>query len=571
MKWSFHGTLTEQPVAKLIGEIANLHLTGLLRLLRDDSAKAIYFESGAPVFAASDNPSEQLEHKLLLSGLVPAELIDEARRRSLTPQALGWNLVDVGALSQSAMEQSVRELATEIILSVFEWEQGDYTFYEDSQLDLEVKLDWRPAEFILVGARRAAKRESVAAAIAPAKARLIQCNAGPDSIGGAATLNSSEAFVLSSIATSTTVDEISTLTGLSESESRSAICVLVALGLLRLEAQNKGTEGDGQKLPDEPKSRAAEKSACRSSNGDESGGTSVERVLERISRQLSSIASANYYGILGIERIAPAGSITSAYQEMKQSVDLLRSRWPDHEELTQALDSLIGKIDEAYETLRDPVKRTAYDWPLSGGPGGTKAPKKSNATRSVARRTAAPISVSHPLSAPSPVSFNLKGKPAAQMTIMGARQVPDALALAEEHYRRGRARFDRSDFHGAEYLFRLALKLDPSQSRYYFYLGVTLSMLAQARHSRHSHTHDTGCHVNCTLGGALARNPRLRHEAEQHMLKAAELDRSNPEIRLRLARLYQDSGMEKKAGHYFLETLMLDASNPIALRELGIG
>jgi Tfp pilus assembly protein PilF len=54
------------------------------------------------------------------------------------------------------------------------------------------------------------------------------------------------------------------------------------------------------------------------------------------------------------------------------------------------------------------------------------------------------------------------------------------------------------------------------------------------------------------------------------MLRAAELDRSNPEIRLTLARIYQEAGMEKKAGHYYLETLMIDASNAAALKALGI-
>src|SRR5262249_14625566 len=146
----------------------------------------------------------------------------------------------------------------------------------------------------------------------------------------------------------------------------------------------------------------------------------------------------------------------------------------------------------------------------------------------------------------------------------------DPIAMAEDQYKRGRKRFDRNDFHGAVHLFREAATLDPSQARYHFHLGIALSILAQARHPRHSHTHEVGCHVTCMLGGGLARNPRLRHEAERHMLKAAELDRSNAEIRLRLARLYQEAGMEKKAGHYFLETLMLDTGNTIAMRELGM-
>jgi Flp pilus assembly protein TadD len=142
--------------------------------------------------------------------------------------------------------------------------------------------------------------------------------------------------------------------------------------------------------------------------------------------------------------------------------------------------------------------------------------------------------------------------------------------MAQEYYDRGRACFDRKDFHSAVHLFREAAKLDDSHARYHYYLGVTLAIMSQARKEHHSHTHGKGCHVTCLLGVGLVRNQRVRREAEQHMLKAAELDRMNPEIRLRLALLYRDAGMEKKAEHYFLDTLLLDASNPVALRELGI-
>jgi Flp pilus assembly protein TadD len=138
---------------------------------------------------------------------------------------------------------------------------------------------------------------------------------------------------------------------------------------------------------------------------------------------------------------------------------------------------------------------------------------------------------------------------------------------AEEQYRRGRAHFDRKDFHSAAHLFREAVNLDPSAGHYHYFLGVTLSVLSQARKA---HNHDEGCHVTCKIGGALVRNQRVRREAEQHLLLAADLDRKNPEIRVRLGLLYKDAGMEKKAEQYFNEALMLDGGNSIALRELGL-
>jgi Flp pilus assembly protein TadD len=65
-------------------------------------------------------------------------------------------------------------------------------------------------------------------------------------------------------------------------------------------------------------------------------------------------------------------------------------------------------------------------------------------------------------------------------------------------------------------------------------------------------------------------NPRVRYEAEQHLLQAAELDPSNIKVRLTLGQLYKEAGLTKKAENSFREALMLDGSNSIALRELGM-
>ena len=132
-------------------------------------------------------------------------------------------------------------------------------------------------------------------------------------------------------------------------------------------------------------------------------------------------------------------------------------------------------------------------------------------------------------------------------------------------YRKGRARYAERDVNGANHLFREACKLDPTQAHYHFYLAMTLVVLSQARRE---HAHHEGCHVTCSLGGALVSNPRMRYEAEQHLLRAAELDPGNAQIPLRLGLLFKEAGLTKKAEHYFQETLLRDCKNKTALFEL---
>lgn len=65
------GYLGEKLLSDLIREIARHKMSGLLRLLQDKSIKAIFFESGAPVFAISNLASEQIECKLFKDARYP--------------------------------------------------------------------------------------------------------------------------------------------------------------------------------------------------------------------------------------------------------------------------------------------------------------------------------------------------------------------------------------------------------------------------------------------------------------------------------------------------------------------
>ena len=62
----------------------------------------------------------------------------------------------------------------------------------------------------------------------------------------------------------------------------------------------------------------------------------------------------DYYGILGVERSAAADAIKKAYRKLARKYHPDVSKDPDGEEKFKA-------VAEAYETLKDPDKRTAYD------------------------------------------------------------------------------------------------------------------------------------------------------------------------------------------------------------------
>jgi DNA-binding IclR family transcriptional regulator/tetratricopeptide (TPR) repeat protein len=407
----------------------------------------------------------------------------------------------------------------------------------------------------------AGQPDEITSTLLPPDATLVQANASTSSFPGGVGLSSLEGFVLSSIAGPTQVRDLAAVTGLPEAKAQNAIGVLLKFGLLRLDGG--ATNGNAAEKPDQ--SNVAAEQTC-GSNGDRSAGASVEWAMELVAGKLKS---TDHYGVIGVERIAPSARIAAAYQELKEKVESFLTRWPDHSELSHNAGSLIARMEEAYETLSDPEKRRAYDRPPSAA-GARRTAKRGKGLKSTIVPAGPEAEAGTFAPAPFSVAFDPDVQPASLVASVKNAPTYDPIVAAADHFNKGKARFDRNDFHTGVHHFREAARLDPSKPDHHYYLAVTLSILAQARHERHSHTHDIGSHVTCTLGGGLARNPRLRREAEQHLLKALELDRKNPEITIRLARLYQDAGIQKKSSHYFLETLLLDPSNPTALRELGL-
>src|SRR5205085_6302981 len=124
------GQLGAKLVTDLIREIAQKQESGLLRLTRGKTIKAIFFDNGEPKFAISNLTGEQLDHLLINQSLVSPEQIEAAKVRDGKVPRLAGVLVEMGVLSAEAMRKAVRQQVMEIILSLFEWTQGDYQLDE---------------------------------------------------------------------------------------------------------------------------------------------------------------------------------------------------------------------------------------------------------------------------------------------------------------------------------------------------------------------------------------------------------------------------------------------------------
>jgi curved DNA-binding protein CbpA len=494
---------------------------------RGKAIKAVFFEGGIPRFAISNLTTEQLEHKLASDGLASAEQIEHARKLAGKANQLGPALVQMGALTDDLMRKAVRDQVMAIVMSLFEWDQGDYVFDERIRADHQVTLDCTAADILLEGARHAANIHPIADAIAPPDGVVIRSRMNGSRMD-TGKLMPIESYVLSRIDTPTAVSEVGALSGVPEEDARRAVCALVAAGLLKLASDEKDEDEE-----------AADKTEA-----------SMEELRDEVSRRLHFFTTADHYEVLEITRQSTTGDIKTAYYGLAKKFHPDRyHEVPRDSELRGQLEAVFSKLTQAYDVLKEPAQRAAYDAQIRKPSGALRkqAPipltpdvrvderKLSTATR----KTGALIQPSGQRSTDSAAAASTQHVAHETQPDIPAAGAP-AGRTAEYYFQQGRARFERKEYHAAVHLLREAVKLDPARPQYHLHLGV-----------------------------ALITNPRTRREAEQHLAKSAELDPYNSQVRAKLGMVYKEAGLPKKAEHYFREALNIDPENRVAKRELG--
>ena len=524
------GQLGEKLVPNLIRDIAQKNSSGLLRLSRGKAIKAIFFESGAPTFAISNLTNEQLDYTLMKDGLATLEQIERAKERAGKTQRLGPVLVEMGVLETGQMRKLVCDQVMGIILSVFEWTQGDYAFDERIRAAHEVTLSLGAADVLLEGARHASDIQDVAELIVPPDAVVLKSRTGAiqSDSGRLAPL---ESYILSRIESPTAASTVGALSGLGEADAHRAVCVLVAAGFLKLLDHEKDDDED-------PASREADES--------------LDRLREEVVRKLHFSNSADFYDVLGVTRHATTAEIKAAYYHLAKKYHPDRYHQRDAGDLRNKLEALFAMITQAYDTLSQSTERAVYDERIRKASGSLAqavsrtvplATSEPAVKESQAPDGDRPGSISSPLDGASGNSETLPPIPVEMpvsepMVSKSTSQLPPA-QMAEVYYQQGRARFERKEYHAAVHLLREAIKLDPNRAPYHYHLGI-----------------------------ALIRNPRTRRDAEMHLSKAAELEPYNAQIRVKLGLLYKEAGLMKRADQYFREALRMDPDNRAAKREI---
>lgn len=502
------GKFGETFVADVIREIHTQALSGVLRLNQGKVLKAIFFEKGLPVFAISNLKSEQIGEALIRFQAILPQNLQDALKFQGTRERLGQTLIRLKYLTPEKLQHGLRQNMSDIICSVFEWTNGEYSFDELARAEHDVKLNVLTADIILEGARRIRDVKFVRNAIYDLKRKVRIGNINELDQRGIH-MQPHEAYVLSRADIPTSVDDLLKICGLAEEKALRAIYGLVAAGILEIDPLACARKQQAQAGEDSKEITKAD--------DDE---VSRKKIREEVTRTFSFYSTADHFEVLGVTRTADSEAIKQAYYKLAKKFHPDRYRHIEDADLTDRLDKILLRLSEAYESLKEEPARKAYLRSIGG------AENQLESEKEAAREE-------------RPAETRRNAERAAEGAAKPSSLTSEA-DQAQFNFDRGVVFLNSGDYGKAADMLREAVRLSPNNIQYRLQLAT-----------------------------ALANNPRWHPEAEEQFRKIIEIDSFNDTYYTKWGIFYQKTNQPEKAREKFEEALSINPASRTALRMLG--
>jgi hypothetical protein len=150
------GILSTTTFPGLIYSILQQRESGVLTLTGEAAEKAVYIQSGRPVFATSNDRDDRVGQIFFKSGQISLESLMSALDASLRgKKRLGTTLVEVGLITPHDLVEGVLAQVRNIVCSLFLWTRGRYRYVPGPlPSDEVITLKLSPGDIILEGIRR---------------------------------------------------------------------------------------------------------------------------------------------------------------------------------------------------------------------------------------------------------------------------------------------------------------------------------------------------------------------------------------------------------------------------------
>jgi tetratricopeptide (TPR) repeat protein len=339
------------PFAVIVGDILQHRRTGSLTVVAGAVRKVLYWSQGELVMAASANPDDSLARVLVQRNVMPAERAREVFGGE--PQDAVSAFHETGVLDLSARQTLLREWLSAQFATLFSLDEGTAAFAEDEPLSPDKRVFLQStAALIIDGIRSITNGLVLRRSIGDLKREIELARDSRFRIEGLPLLDQ-EREVASSLT------EPATIEGLLKRFSNypQAVVAKVVIMMLALGVFKTVEERSHQQISDfDEMQRDLELLAAIGSND--------QRSLRALgfSKQLPAL---DHYQVLDVPRAATRAQIVAGAEAMRRKYDI--ATYPPI--LRDTLTAIQRAIDDAENTLKEPVRRTAYDKLLHGRAG----------------------------------------------------------------------------------------------------------------------------------------------------------------------------------------------------------
>ncbi|MEK6681714.1 MAG: DUF4388 domain-containing protein [Nitrospirota bacterium] len=415
------GNIKKIPLPYIINNLREEKATGMLIFQNPPVEKRLFIKDGYIIFASSNIEDDRLGDVLLSLGKINKEQFDLSTRLiKETGKRQGQIFLEQKLITAKELLWAVKYQIKEIIISIFLFEKGEYEFIPgELPMDEVITLDISTGNIIIEGIKRINDFGRIREGL-PSLDSIPAVSSNPLNIFQDIKLAGDEEKILLLVNGKNRLKDICNISEQNEFNALRSIYLLYAIGFLaeKKEGEEKAKEAI------EIKEEAAKPEA-----------DSLD--IKKIHGAYLNLKDQNNYELLGVREDAAEAEIRKAYFRLAKEYHPDRHLQKEMSELKNELESLFGRITEAYNILIDEEKKREYDMSLA-----TRLMKHKEKEES--------------------------------------RE--DSIYKARAQFIIGKKNMDKGNHWGAADAFRWATRLDPHNAQYFSYLGYALSHIPRRLH-----------------------------------------------------------------------------------------
>jgi hypothetical protein len=344
------GDLAEGVLPRVLRTLYVDRKTGLLHVTRGEERGSVCFMKGNIVYGETNIKECHLGETLVRHGILTAWDLDRAAEMmSVTGRRMGQVLVDLEILDANGLEDALAMHVREVLLTVFSWSDGSYSF--DEQDPARFKGYDRPlplsmGEVILDAVWSIADPDVIRFGLGDLSRVLVPAS-DPLLRFQRLTLNATDGFLLSRVDGVSTAAQVLRMAPVSEEEAQRSLLGLIYTGMVEW-------------VPEVPKPSPEEASVRR-------------QVLDAYAR----LKGQSHHAVLGVPEDARKSEIHAAFVRLAKFYHPDAHHSPELLDLKDKLEALFWRVTEAYRVLfQEPQRATpVVETPSPAPPPPSAAPK----------------------------------------------------------------------------------------------------------------------------------------------------------------------------------------------------